>query len=95
MVEEAEWAYSLGARLQCKIMFGICMHIWVNYGAYRSEHQGRASDRGPQGSPPEPSVTKDEEPGIPGPESPVSTSASTRERNSTALGQLYTARPVS
>jgi len=35
---------------------------------------------------PEPSVTKDEGPGTPGPESPVSTSARTRERNSMALG---------
>jgi len=35
---------------------------------------------------PEPSVIKDEGTGTPGPESPVSTSARTRERNSMALG---------
>ena len=35
---------------------------------------------------PEPSVTKDEGPGTPGSESPVSTSARTRDRNSISKG---------
>ena len=47
---------NLGARLQRMIRFDIGMYIRVNYGAYSSEHLGRASDWGPKVAPINPAV---------------------------------------